>query len=80
MWYLSPGHCFLNWGPGDPGVARNADENLDILYVVINVSNFTSIIILNDDYEVLFKNGVSHFQREYFGKKQVYNVRAFEAF
>jgi hypothetical protein len=36
--------------------------------------------MLNCEYEVIFKNGILHFQREYFGKNQVYNFRTFEPF
>jgi hypothetical protein len=36
--------------------------------------------MLDHEYEVIFKNGISHFQREYFGKKWVLHFRTFMPF
>jgi hypothetical protein len=44
----------------------------------LHFQQLTSTIMLNYQYEVIFKNGILHFQRECFGKKQVHNVRTFE--
>jgi hypothetical protein len=44
------------------------------------VSQITAFRMLNCELEVIFKNGILHFQREFFGKNQMHIVRAFEPF
>ena len=54
----------------NPGVPRNADENLGAFIVAVILSDI-SLIMLNYEYEVIFNYGVLKFQRKFFGKRLV---------
>lgn len=68
----------LGFHEGVQGLPWKADEGLGILSVAIII--ITSIIMLNYEYEVMLKNDILHFQREYFRNKQALNATMFKPF
>jgi hypothetical protein len=67
---------FVSWNPGVPS---NTGDVLGVLYCCLSYfQQLTSEIMLNYEYEVIFKNCLLNFQREFFGKRQVPEVNLFK--
>ena len=87
--YNTVDQCFSNLVPRDPGVPRRRVRSSAKCWWKLGkflcrrsrnyVSQIQTLRKFNCEYEVIFKNGVLHFQREFFGKKEVcvFTIRAF---